>query len=88
MKAIKILIIALILFSSLPLEGFCNNAHSQDVDHHCALVCHAPCCHPTLPNNAFSFNLPPKSTLLLSSGSHPHEDPFLSTSERPPIFLS
>lgn len=88
MRILRIILIAIFLFLAVPLNGFCNDGHSQDVTHQCALVCHTSCCQSVLPNNLFSFNPPSKSTFRLASQSCFHENPFLTTSKRPPIVLS
>ncbi len=88
MKVLKIILVVILLLTAIPLNGFCDDVHSHDVTHHCDLVCHAPCCQSTLPNNTFGSNLLSESTFFLSRESRSHEDPFLSTSKRPPIVLS
>ena len=85
MKLVKILFIALFLLSAMPVNGFCDNCDAQNVTQHCTLACH--CFPTTLPDKTLSFNSPSESTFLLHPTSHTHEDPFLTTSKRPPIVL-
>lgn len=81
-----VFLLVAIMAALTPISGFCNQPDSQNVTHQCTLVCHSSCCHIVLPNHTLSFNIPSKSTFFLSPENRSHEDPFLSTSKRPPIF--
>lgn len=84
MKIIKLVLAAILLLSAVPIGGFCNDAHSQDATHQCALICHAPCCKSTLVDKTISINLPSQTDSLCFFESRVHKDPDLSIFERPP----
>jgi hypothetical protein len=88
MKILKIILVAIFVLFVIPLNVFCENGHSDDVTHHCVLVCHHSCCQTITLNNNSQLNLPSQTTFLVILESSNHENPFLSTSKRPPIDLS
>lgn len=85
MKILGIILLAVFLLSIIPLNGFCDDPHQENVTHDCTAVCHAPCCQSVLPSSAIGFSLPAQSSFLCLAESLSPEDPFLSTSVRPPI---
>ena len=88
MKILKIFLVAIFLFSAIPLNGFCDDSDSHDVTHSCSMACQAICCHhPILPGK-ISFNIPLLSSFLFPSENNLPQDVIILASFRPPIVLS
>ena len=88
MKILKIILIAIFLFSAIPFGGFCDDSDSGDIVDHCSLACQSICCFdPTLPGK-ISFNIPLLSSFLFSSEENFPQDVVVLVPLRPPIALS
>lgn len=84
MKALKIIILLVVLVSFLPLDGFCDDHHSGNgQEHHCVLACHT-CHHMVSPDTQTEALLPESSTNITFNYSFQYQSPILDQIHRPP----
>jgi len=88
MKIIKIILVAVLLFSVIPLDGFCDDAHSQDTTHQCAMICHSACCYHSILPGQVNYHIPRISAFFVSADENFSQDVVLLTTYRPPIVRS
>lgn len=85
MKILKVILIALFLFSIVPINGYCDDAHTKEMTDQCTMDCHIACCNVMLPSNRVSFTPLFQSAFSSILQIRSYENPILSVTVRPPI---
>ncbi|MCA9400821.1 MAG: hypothetical protein KC713_04280 [Candidatus Omnitrophica bacterium] len=85
MKILKVIILLIITFSFLPLDGFCEDHHSGDgQEHHCVLACHI-CHHLVSPETVIGVSRHDLSQQFTFKDTFHYQAPILEQTHRPPI---
>ncbi len=88
MKLLKILLVAMLLVSVVPFDGFC---FEEGMDHaeQCATACHVVCCQSVIiPSDTSNQMMSDFSSYNVLSINHTHQSPHIAVEHRPPIVLS
>ena len=88
MRILKIILIAIFLFSAISLSGFCDDSHCSNAAHHqCAMTCQSSCCQLILPDKII-YSIPLLASFLVPSEDLLQQEVIIFAPFRPPIALS
>ena len=84
MRFLNIILLIIVVFSFLPIDGFCDDHTKVDQSHHCVLACHT--CHQMIsPEIALETFSPEQSSHISFNYAFQYQAPVLDQTHRPPI---